>query len=895
MSWLGTARAALTGAGKNVDDVTDRERARMERAGAPADLVALSAEHAIWLEQTLDAGRSEDCRAWPALRDGLRAAGTDRQRVAVARSMAYLGGHMSSSERSITHGGPELGVLSTLRSRRLPWTAPDVAWLLTMASRLGGYFQFSRLSVATPALTAVRSLPTDQLASVAPALEQFIAVTRKENGDSSEGATIIARAQALLDTAKPGADTDIPTGVLDASDPFGVPALAQLHEQFETAQIARTLRHLAGYGAGVNPSKKWQAATTALLAENDAVLAVSLALLGLAGRHHEKEMDQHFGSYTYRAKVFATAQTAALLRAAVWLVVTDPNEDIVALLGRVGAHCGTGLGGSGGQARSAPVTSSAVAALSQVAAVRPDLATPVVAALAGTLDRAQNKALRTAADKALQQVAHAAGLTSGQLLERAVPTFGLRPDGTGTMAAGEHAAELTLEHGTRGARVLTVWRTPAGKIVKTTPAAVKAEHSDVLTQLKAVGAQVKKVAASQRARLEDLLAVERTWPAHEWVGYYPAHPVIGLYARTLIWQARPVGAGNDGWISGLPTSDSALGWVLTGYDGSAHPLAGSDAVRLWHPIRQPLNEVRAWRAHLDDVGVRQPFKQAFREIYLLTPAEEVTATYSNRFAAHILRSPQAGALIRARGWNGQHLGYWYDGYEATATKEVGEDGWRAAFDYALVEREEDRYASASLCATDQVRFERRQDAGWTPQQMSTVPGLVFSEAMRDVDLFVGVTSIAADPTWTDRGTADHHEYWHNASFGDLTESAQMRREALERILPRTTLASRAELEKNFLRVRGHLRDYRIHLGSTNILMSPADTYLCIVKSAKSRDPHVFLPFEEGGGTLSVILSKAFLLADDTSITDPSISAQLRAGLYPGWSESHNRLLPPSVG
>jgi hypothetical protein len=37
---------------------------------------------------------------------------------------------------------------------------------------------------------------------------------------------------------------------------------------------------------------------------------------------------------------------------------------------------------------------------------------------------------------------------------------------------------------------------------------------------------------------------------------------------------------------------------------------------------------------------------------------------------------------------------------------------------------------------------------------------------------------------------------------------------------------------------------------------------------------VFLPFE-GDGTLSVILSKAFLLADDARITDPSITSQLK--------------------
>ena len=148
--------------------------------------------------------------------------------------------------------------------------------------------------------------------------------------------------------------------------------------------------------------------------------------------------------------------------------------------------------------------------------------------------------------------------------------------------------------------------------------------------------------------------------------------------------------------------------------------------------------------------------------------------------------------------------------------------------------------------------------------------------MRDVDLFVGVTSIASDPNWLDRGTERHHDYWNRVSFGELTESAEVRREALERLLPRTRIADRVELTERFLVVHGDIRDYRIHLGSTNILMSPADTYLCIVPDrSPAAAERLFLPFEEDNGKLALILSKAFLLADDTAITDPSITRQIR--------------------
>jgi hypothetical protein len=148
--------------------------------------------------------------------------------------------------------------------------------------------------------------------------------------------------------------------------------------------------------------------------------------------------------------------------------------------------------------------------------------------------------------------------------------------------------------------------------------------------------------------------------------------------------------------------------------------------------------------------------------------------------------------------------------------------------------------------------------------------------MRDVDLFVGVTSIAADPDWSDRGEDRYAAYWRTATFGELTASAEARRDALERILPRLRIADRCSLDGRYLQVRGDLGSYRIHLGSSNILMEPDDAYLCIVPSRRSAgDGKVFLPFEDE--RLSLILSKAFLLAADTKITDETILRQIKRG------------------
>ena len=69
--------------------------------------------------------------------------------------------------------------------------------------------------------------------------------------------------------------------------------------------------------------------------------------------------------------------------------------------------------------------------------------------------------------------------------------------------------------------------------------------------------------------------------------------------------------------------------------------------------------------------------------------------------------------------------------------------------------------------------------------------------------------------------------------------------------------------------------YDFHLGSGNILMEPNDQYLCIVPDsrARSNDSQMYLPFE-GDITLSIILSKAFLLVEDSKIKDSTINRQI---------------------
>ncbi|MFI0940553.1 DUF4132 domain-containing protein [Streptomyces sp. NPDC021020] len=557
------------------------------------------------------------------------------------------------------------------------------------------------------------------------------------------------------------------------------------------------------------------------------------------------------------------------------------GEEVVRLLGECARHAGTGIGGRGGESRNEQVANTAVAVL---AGFDGDLGAHAVGELASLRDKVRNRTVLKGAERAQREIGGRAGLAPSQLRERAVPTAGLD---------GEHRREVALPDGSTAVlavdaagKASLAFVTAAGRRVAAPPASAKREAAGEVAGLREELKGLRKLLAAERLRLEELLASGASWSGAQWQRWYADHPVVGAQAKALLWEVRPAdapgrpeGPGEDGWRAGLPERAGA-GWVLAGADGTAVPVGAADRVRMWHPLRAEVSEVAAWRTEVTGRELRQPFKQVFREIYPLTPAEEATGGYSNRFAAQVLRFGQARSLMAARGWSATHLGFWDGGYEGEAVRVVPAAGpveWRARFDYQLVEETRALSGLGDLCSTNRVRFER-QAAGakaWVPVALVEVPPLVLSEALRDVDLFVGVASIAGDPDWRDAAEGRLAGRWHEAAFGELPPSAEMRGEALARLLPRTRIADRVELAGRFLRVRGDRATYRIHLGSGNVLVEPHDAYLCIVPARpQGAAGRVFLPFEEDGGMLAVVLSKAFLLADDASITDPTITRQL---------------------
>ncbi|MFJ8106974.1 DUF4132 domain-containing protein [Streptomyces sp. NPDC096132] len=631
------------------------------------------------------------------------------------------------------------------------------------------------------------------------------------------------------------------------------------------------LAHTLG-ATSARPSAKWEKTARALL---DAVGAEAarerlLSWLRLVGGPRTRSL---LGYFEENCEDSFDPYNANALRGLAWLLSLLPPHPATARA--LGSLVETALRRVPGRGPVNPkVANAGVVALARIDAEA------ALAELARLTTRVTYKATLKLLNTTLDDRAAALGISREEIEDLAVPAYGLTEVGRAERRLGDFTALLEV----RGGKALLTWRGASGKTVRTVPAAVRRDHAEALKELKAAVKDVDRMLSAQSERLDRQFLAGRVQPYAAWRKRCLDHPLMGTLARRLLWTVDGTTVGHaDGELRTLDDT----------------PVTDGTEVALWHPVGRDPAEIEAWRGWLERHGITQPFKQAHREVYVLTDAERATGTYSNRFAAHVLRQHQFHALAAVRGWHNK-LRLVFDDLAPPATRELPAWGLRAEV-WIGGDGGENPAGTTDSGAylhvrTDQVRFYpidapqnsahmgggeyrmrlRDGTAPVDPLPLTAVPALVLSEVLRDIDLFIGVTSVGNDPTWQDGGPDSRfREYWTSYGFGELGQSALTRRAVLERLVPRLAIADRCTLEDRFLRVRGDRHTYRIHLGSGNILRSPNDQYVCIVPRSAPEAPRtaVHLPFE-GDGMLAVILSKAVLLAEDRKITDPTILSQL---------------------
>lgn len=534
-----------------------------------------------------------------------------------------------------------------------------------------------------------------------------------------------------------------------------------------------------------------------------------------------------------------------LLRGLAWCCAQRKDPKLALALGNAAESCFKKVPNFG--PRSKVVGNACLYALSEMNTKE------AISQLSRVQTRAKHASSQQQIEKALHRAANHAGMTVEDLQDVGVPDFGLSQDHVRIEQFGDYRAELRVSD---DGEVDLNWFNSAGKGQKSAPAAVKKDYAAQFKALKKVKDDLEKILSTTIHRVEHSLVNQRHWAFSAWKERYLDHPVCSIIARRLLWNFN----GKAGiWQKGK----------IVDLQGTELQPDESTIVELWHPISVEPGTVLSWRRWLIDHNVTQPFKQCYREIYVLTDAEKETNTYSNRFAGHIIRQHQFQQLCTQRGWKYMLQGS-FDSHN-TPTLKLPKWNLSAQFWVEIPEGASEEILAdsfiAMIVATDQVRFVRESN---DDVPLTEILPIVFSEVMRDVDLFVSVCSIGTDPNYT----GGYGDYWNHFSFGELTTSGSMRKQALSDLLPMLKIADRCEIKEKFLVVRGDLRTYKIHLGSGSIMMEPNDQYLCIVSDKRATALlNIRLPFA-GDAVLSMIISKAIMLAEDKKITDKSILSQI---------------------
>ena len=207
------------------------------------------------------------------------------------------------------------------------------------------------------------------------------------------------------------------------------------------------------------------------------------------------------------------------------------------------------------------------------------------------------------------------------------------------------------------------------------------------------------------------------------------HPLVGQIARRLIWHLTT-------------PSSSTLAIDLDGAlrDASAKPVEmPTDAyVWLWHPVDSDDATAATWRAVIEDAGVRQPFKQAHREVFRRGPEDGTTPDRSHRFSGLVVRQQQFAALCRKCGWECSLQGPSFG--TSNALKRLPRSDAIATLEVPYLDVQAQRGRADPFVTIGALRLETAEDRLALP--LEAVPPRLLSELMRDVSLVTSVANAA---------------------------------------------------------------------------------------------------------------------------------------------------------
>jgi hypothetical protein len=457
-------------------------------------------------------------------------------------------------------------------------------------------------------------------------------------------------------------------------------------------------------------------------------------------------------------------------------------------------------------------------------------------------------------ENVLPDIANQRGMTVEELKDRAIFTCSLNVRGERTWHVGEYTLRLAISPGGRMQRSIRGSGGSGGsggsdgKALRHRPPALEETWRMMTDEAQLLS----RTLSVQRKRLEATMKERRGWSWTEWQSIIAAHLIPRHLARRLVWTISLP----DDTHSAYAFLDEQGGWHNA--EGESILISSEQCLRIAHPVEMTPEEHSRWQRYIVTHKITQPFKQMFRETYILTPAEEQTRTYSNRFSTHVIPSHTMQAPTR-RGWQTSWGVCWCD---------FPRHNIRA---YLWMERSS-RHTHNIL---RQIAFYPIDHSTvWSQPQLDLdlaclplrdVPPVVFSEAMRDIDQCLVSESQGTNQRWVEEDN-------HDQNGSNYNEQVRMREPLLRELVPLLGLGQAVRVEGRLAYIDGKRCHYRVDLGNGTIYTEPGGCYLCIVPRYDTQK--LYLPFEESDPKTAEILSKILLLARDETITDATILRQL---------------------
>ncbi|WP_411751252.1 DUF4132 domain-containing protein [Serratia sp. (in: enterobacteria)] len=233
----------------------------------------------------------------------------------------------------------------------------------------------------------------------------------------------------------------------------------------------------------------------------------------------------------------------------------------------------------------------------------------------------------------------------------------------------------------------------------------------------------------------------------------------------LIWQVESA-AGV--YHSMMPTPEGQ--WIDCW--GNACAVPDPSRIRLWHLLQVSPAEHDAWQGSMVRLGIEQPFKQAFREIYSVAAMQD--------FSGYILDLQKLVGLARAEGWkvNYDAIERWFGGHLFVFSLHT-----------TLFHGVQGQGRSGELVGYRQIKGRRERIAE------EQIPAVVLSEALRAVDLLVSMSALA-------RGENDDE-----TGFTSMKEALDERKACVEQYFADELASQRLQLCGHYAQVG----DKQVHL------------------------------------------------------------------------------------